>query len=85
MPTQGIDRLVGEFMDRYQDWDRLRSLAREGSQAYNEGSRPLSHILSFDSYPPDKFHERFLGYLLDADVDPFKTARGADDGTYVAV
>jgi hypothetical protein len=94
MSTQNINRLVGEFMDQYQDWedapssqdwDRLRALAREGAQAYNEGSGPSFHILAFDGYPHDEFHERFLGYLLDAGFDPFKTVRTADGGNYAVV
>jgi hypothetical protein len=87
MATHDINRLVGEFMELYQewedglpgfDWQRVRALAAEGAQAYNEGRGPSFHILAFDGYPLGEFHERFLGYLLDAGFDPFKTLNSAN-------
>ncbi|TFV90148.1 hypothetical protein E4K72_21190 [Oxalobacteraceae bacterium OM1] len=94
MSTQDINRLVGEFMDLYQewneapsrfDWERMKSLAAEGAQAYNEGRGPSFHILAFDGYPLDELHERFLDYLLDAGFDPFETVPTADSANYIAV
>lgn len=94
MSAQDINRLVGEYMDLYQewedapsslDWERLKSLAGEGAQAYNEGRGPSFHILAFDGYPQDEFHERFLGYLLDAGFDPFKTVAASDGEHRIAV
>jgi hypothetical protein len=94
MSAQDINRLVGEFMDLYQEWEeassdqlweRLKSLAAAGAQAYNEGRGPSFHILAFDGYPQDEFHERFLGYLLDAGFDPFKMVPTADGGHRIAV
>jgi hypothetical protein len=94
MSTQDINRLVGEFTDLYQeweeapsgyDWGRLKSLAGDGAAAYNEGRGPSFQILAFDGYPQGEFHERFLGYLLDAGFDPFKTVQAADGVNYVAV
>jgi hypothetical protein len=94
MSTQDINRLVGEFMDLYQeweeapsgyDWERLSSLAGNSAESYNEGRGPSFYILAFDGYPQAEFHERFLGYLLDAGFDPFKTVHAADGVNYVAV
>ena len=94
MSVQDINRLVGEYMDLYQEWeeapsdpiwDRLKALADEGAQAYNEGRGPSFHILAFDGYPQDEFHERFLGYLLDAGFDPFKTVPASDGEHRIAV
>jgi hypothetical protein len=81
MATNNINRLVGEFMSLYEEWEedaprfaweRLQSLAKEGALAYNEGYGPSFHILVFDGYPHGEFHERLLRYLLDAGFDPFK-------------
>jgi len=94
MSAQDINRLVGEYMDLYEEWeeapsdqvwDRLKALAGEGAQAYNEGRGPSFHILAFDGYPQDEFHERFLGYLLDAGFDPFKTVPAPDGQHRIAV
>jgi hypothetical protein len=81
LKANNINRLVGEFMTLYElweddparfAWEPLRALANEGALAYNEGLGPSFHILTFDGYPHGEFHERFLGYLLDAGFDPFK-------------
>lgn len=89
-----INRLVGEFMTLYDDWEedpprfaweRLQALAREGAQAYNEGYGPSFQILVFDGYPHGEFHERLLGYLLEAGFDPFKTVPAASGASYIAV
>lgn len=94
MYANDINGLVGEFMDQYEiweeepaafDWDRLKSLAGVGAHAYNEGYGPSFHILAFDGYPYAEFHERFLGYLLDAGFDPFKTVPMQNNANYVAV
>jgi hypothetical protein len=81
LKANNINRLVGEFMTLYElweddpprfAWESLQALAQEGAQAYNEGLGPSFHILTFDGYPHGEFHERFLGYLLEAGFDPFK-------------
>ena len=94
LKTNDINRLVGEFMTLYElweddaprfGWERLRSLAQEGAHAYNEGLGPSFHILAFDGYPHGEFHERFLGYLLQAGFDPFKTVRASSGISSVPV
>jgi hypothetical protein len=86
LKANNINHLVGEFMTLYEQWEDdparfawepLQALAREGAQAYNEGFGPSFHILAFDGYPHGEFHERFLGYLLDAGFDPFKLVPSA--------
>jgi len=88
------NRLVGEFMTLYEQWENepayfrweaLQTLARQGAQAYNEGYGPSFQILAFDGYPHGEFHERFLRYLLDAGFDPFKRVRAASGDGLVAV
>lgn len=88
------NRLVGEFMDFYEQWEDnpagfawepLRALAREGAHAYNEGFGPSFQILAFDGYPHGEFHERFLGYLLEAGFDPFKTLPTESGATFIPV
>jgi len=94
MNAHDINHLVGEFMGLYEAWEdnpsgfswtALEILAKEGAHAYNEGNGPSFHILSFDGYPHGEFHEKFLGYLLDAGFDPFKTMQAAEGGAWVAV
>ena len=92
--SNDINRLVGEFMTLYEDWEdnpsrfdwqRLRALAADGAHAYNEGYGPSFHILVFDGYPHGEFHERLLGYLLEAGFDPFHTVHASSGGGYVPV
>jgi hypothetical protein len=87
LKANNINHLVGDFMTLYELWEEaparfawepLRALAQEGAQAYNEGFGPSFHILTFDGYPHGEFHERFLGYLLEAGFDPFKLVPSAD-------
>lgn len=94
MSTHDINRLVGDFMELYEaweeapsgfDWDRLKALAGAGAQAYNVGRGPSFQILAFDGYPQGELHERFLGYLLDAGFDPFKTVQTPGGSGHVAV
>jgi hypothetical protein len=94
LKTNDINHLVGEFMSLYElweedparfDWTSLTALAREGAQAYNEGLGPSFQILTFDGYPHGEFHERFLGDLLAAGFDPFKTVRSASGASAMAV
>jgi hypothetical protein len=94
MSAHDINRLVGEFMELYEEWEeapaassweRLQALAGEGAQAYNTGNGPSFHILAFDGYPYAEFHERFLGYLLNAGFDPFATVRMAGNANWVPV
>lgn len=84
-----INRLVGEFMDLQErwecdpntfDWAPLQALAQKGAHAYNEEAGPSFHALALDGAQHSEFHERFLGYSLQADFDPFKLAR-AGSGT----
>ncbi len=86
LKANNINQLVGEFMTLYELWEEdaarfawepLRALAQEGAQAYNEGFGPSFHILAFDGYPHGEFHERFLGYLLEAGFDPFRMVASA--------
>ena len=94
MAATDINSMVGEFMEEYEqwednpagfDWERLETLARAGAQAYNQGAGPSFQILVFEGYPYAEFHERLLGYLLDAGFDPFKTVQMAGASSYVAV
>jgi hypothetical protein len=94
MSAHDINRLVGEFMELHEEWEeappafaweRLRALAGAGARAYNAGNGPSFHILVFDGYPYAEFHERFLGYLLDAGFDPFATMPMAGDTKWVPV
>lgn len=94
MAANAINRLVGEFMGQYEeweeapesfDWDRLKALAQAGAQAYNEGFGPSFQILAFDGYVHAEFHERFLGYLLDAGFDPFMTVPAPNGHGYMPV
>ena len=94
LKTNDINRLVGEFMTLYELWEEdaprfawepLQSLAKDGARAYNEGLGPSFHILTFDGYPHGEFHERFLGYLLGAGFDPFKTVSAASGASAIAV
>lgn len=88
--TDEINRLIGDFTLLQEcweaspesfDWSRLEALARDGALAYNEGAGPSFHALALDGVEHSVFHERFLGYLLDAGFDPFHLAR---PGTGVA-
>lgn len=94
LKANNINHLVGEFMTLYEQWEEdaprfawepLRALAREGAQAYNEGFGPSFHILTFDGYPHGEFHERFLGYLLEAGFDPFKMVPSASGAKLIPV
>ncbi|MGH8809127.1 MAG: hypothetical protein ACREX0_14740, partial [Noviherbaspirillum sp.] len=82
--TTDINRLIGEFMDLQEQWERdaeafdwnaLQALAQEGASAYNEGAGPSFHTLALDGVQHGEFHERFLAYSLDAGFDPFKLAK----------
>lgn len=79
--SREINRLIGEFMDLQERWERdrdaldwsaLEALAQKSATAYNEGVGPSLHSLTFDGVQHDEFHERFLGYLLQAGFDPFR-------------
>jgi len=79
-----INRLIGEFTDLQErweaephsfDWEKLRALATTGAHAYNEDAGPSFHALALDGVPHGEFHERFLGYSVQAGFDPFKLAR----------
>ncbi|NGZ85204.1 hypothetical protein [Duganella aceris] len=94
LKANNINHLVGDFMTLYEQWEdvpsrfaweSLQALAQEGAQAYNEGYGPSFHILTFDGYPHGEFHERFLGYLLDAGFDPFKMVQDASGTKLIAV
>lgn len=54
------------------DWSALEALAQAGAHAYNEGAGPSFHSLALDAVEHQEFHERFLGYLLQAGFDPFR-------------
>ena len=94
LKTNDINHLVGEFMSLYElwedhppsfSWQALQALAKDGAQAYNEGYGPSFHLLAFDGYPQGEFHERFLGYLLEAGFAPFKTVPAASGVTFIPV
>jgi hypothetical protein len=89
-----INHLIGEFMRLYEIWEAnpatfvwqdLESLASDAAHAYNEGNGPSFHVLSFDGYPHGAFHERLLGYLLEAGFDPFMTVQTASGASFVPV
>jgi hypothetical protein len=76
-----INRLVWHLTDLQEtwenqreafDWAALEALAQTGAHAYNEGAGPSFHSLALDAVEHREFHERFLGYLLQAGFDPFK-------------
>lgn len=88
--TDRINRLIGEFADLQEhceshpdnvDWAKLKALAAEGAQAYNEGAGPSFHALALDGVDHGELHERFLAYSVQAGFDPFKLVR---PGTGVA-
>lgn len=94
LKANNINHLVGDFMTLYEQWEEdaphfaweaLQALAVQGAQAYNEGYGPSFHILTFDGYPHGEFHERFLGYLLEAGFDPFRMVHDASGTRLVAV
>jgi hypothetical protein len=89
-----LNHLMGEFMTLYElwkdspdtfPWERQRALAVQGALAYNEGYGPSFQILAFDGYAHAQFHERFLGELLDAGFDPFKTVPAPSGISYIPV
>jgi len=89
-----INRLIGEFIDLHEawergadtfDWKRLESLAREGAHAYNEAAGPSFHALALDGVLHDAFHERFLEYSLHAGFDPFKLVQPGNDAAAIPV
>jgi hypothetical protein len=89
-----INRLIGKFTDLQENWDNhpqdfnwspLQTLANEGAHAYNEGCGPSFHALALDGVWHGEFHERFLGYSLQADFDPFKLARAGSGTTEIPV
>lgn len=89
-----INRLIGEFVDLQEqwesepdgfDWNRLQALAQRGAHAYNEGSGPSFHALALDGVQHSVFHERFLGYALQAGFDPFKLVRPGSGVTEIPV
>lgn len=78
-----INRLAAEFLTMLEnwenkpdafDWTSLQALAQRGAQAYNEGAGPSFHSVALDGMEHSLFHERFLGFLLDAGFDPFRLA-----------
>ncbi|WP_141104024.1 hypothetical protein [Noviherbaspirillum denitrificans] len=82
--TDEVNRLICDFTTLQEsweanpgnfDWPRLEALARDGARAYNEGAGPSFHALALDGVEHSAFHERFLGYLLQAGFDPFHLAR----------
>lgn len=92
--TNGINRLVGEFLDLQDrwnidrstfDWAALQALAREGAQAYNEGAGPSFHMVALDGVQYEEFHERFLAYSLEAGFDPFTLVRTGDGNALLPV
>lgn len=82
-----INRLIGEFMDLQEEWERdrnsfdwraLQGLAQKSAHAYNDGAGPSFHAVALDGIEHSEFHERFLTYLLQEGFDPFKlTGKGA--------
>jgi hypothetical protein len=63
----------------------LHALAREGASAYNNQAGPAFHALALDGMQHNEFHERFLGYSLDAGFDPFKVGKGASADAWFPV
>jgi hypothetical protein len=91
---QEINRLIGEFMELQEswqqapgsfDWKSLQLLAQRGAFAYNDGAGPSFHSLALDGIEHEEFHERFLGYSLDAGFDPFKLTRYGSTGAELPV
>lgn len=89
-----INRLVGEFTDLQEQWERnpsgfdwraLQSLAQRGAEAYNEGGGPSFQSLALDGMRHSEFHERFLADLLRAGFDPFKLAQAGNGGSAIPV
>jgi hypothetical protein len=89
-----INRLVGEFTDLQEQWERnpsafdwraLQSLAQRGAQAYNEGGGPSFQSLALDGMRHGEFHERFLADMLRAGFDPFKLAQAGNGGHPIPV
>lgn len=89
-----INRLIGKFSDLQEqwqddpdafDWGALQALAKDGAQAYNEGSGPSFHALALDGVQHTQFHERFLAYALEGGLDPFKLSRVGNGTTEVPV
>lgn len=89
-----INRLVGEFTDLQEQWERnpsgfdwraLQSLAQRGAEAYNEGGGPSFQSLALDGMRHSEFHERFLADLLRAGFDPFKLAQAGNGGNAIPV
>jgi hypothetical protein len=67
------------------DWSPLQALARDGAQAYNEGSGPSFHSLALDGVQHSEFHERFLAWVLQAGFDPFKLAQAGSGNARIPV
>jgi hypothetical protein len=67
------------------EWSKLDALAREGASAYNDQAGPAFHALALDGVLHSEFHERFLGYALEAGFDPFKVEKGASDDAWFPV
>jgi len=90
----GINRLVGEFMDLQEqwessrenfDWRALQELAQHGAHAYNEGAGPSFHALAIDGMRHSEFHERFLSDLLQAGFNPFHLSSAGSGGMEIPV
>ena len=89
-----INRLVGEFMDLQEawerdeegfDWNALQALAQRGAHAYNDDAGPSFAALAIDGMRHNALHERFLGFLLDAGFDPFRVSSNGSDGDAIPV
>ncbi|WP_148415760.1 hypothetical protein [Noviherbaspirillum massiliense] len=89
-----INRLIGEFMDLQErwekdpdgfDWASLEALARNSAHAYNEGTGPSFHSLALDGVQHSEFHERFLGHALQAGFDPFRMVRSGSGSSDLPV
>jgi hypothetical protein len=89
-----INKLIGELMQLQEqwesdpdafDWSLLKTLAKNGAQAYNEGAGPSFHSLAIDGVQHNEFHERVLEYSLQAGFDPFKLVKTGSGTTMTAV
>jgi hypothetical protein len=90
----GINRLVSDFMDLQEQWESdrenfdwrvLQELAQRGVHAYNEGAGPSFQALALDGMRHNEFHERFLGYLLQAGFNPFHLSSAGSGATEIPV
>ncbi|MFC7514825.1 hypothetical protein ACFQUU_07405 [Herbaspirillum sp. GCM10030257] len=90
----GINRLVGDFMDLQEQWENdrenfdwrvLQELAQRSVHAYNEGAGPSFQALALDGMRHNEFHERFLSYLLQAGFDPFHLSSAGSGAAEIPV